>query len=150
VFTDPVSVCDACLTNRIRTAATMVAYDLSYTGRRGVFYNLQVLNAKTGRIIRDIFQGEFSSNIGIRREARLADLEVRANGSIVWISDVREYDALNRFVQTYEVRRADTAAGGSTNVLLDSSPEIDPTSLTLDGLRAHWARGGERVSAPVR
>lgn len=151
VFTDPVGICDgSCFTDRLRTAGVMVAYDLSYVGKRGGFYNLQVLNAKSGRVIRDIFQGETVTGPSPRREARLADVQVRANGSIVWVSQVRFYDAFERFVQTFEVRRADTAAGGSMNVVLDSSPDIDPNSLTLDGLAAHWVRGGEPVSAPVR
>jgi hypothetical protein len=140
---------ERCYTKRLRTAGVMVAYDLGSLGKRGVFYSLRVLNAKTGRVFRDIFQSEFFVRYP-RREATLVDLQVRANGSVVWISDVRVVDESNQVTQTYEVRRADTVGGGAANVLLDSSPEIDPNSLTLDGLAAHWVRAGEPISAPVR
>jgi hypothetical protein len=136
-----------CFMKQLRTAGVMVAYDLGSTGRKGTSYNLRALNTRTGRFVRDLFQGE-SVDALPRLEETLAALQVRSNGSIVWISDVRVGGRSTP--QTYEVRRADTGVERGAIDLLDSSPDIDPNSLALDGANAHWTRAGEPRSAPVR
>jgi hypothetical protein len=153
VFDNRPSPCfpEICFMRQLRTAGVMVAYDLGNDGRRGSEYRLRVLNARTGRIVRSVAQGDGTAALP-RREATLVALRVRSNGSIVWISDVRtEFASTMPEAQTYEVRRADTGVRDrGANELLDSSPDIDPNSLALDGANARWTRAGEPVSAPVR
>lgn len=134
---------------QLRTAGVMVAFDIGNGGRRGSEYRLRVLNARTGRIVRSVAQGDGRAD-SPRRMATLVALQVRSNGSIVWISDVRTEFASTE-AQTYEVRRADTGVRDrGANELLDSSPDIDPNALALDGTNARWTRAGEPRSAPVR
>ena len=141
---------EICFMRQLRTAGVMVAFDIGNSGRRGSEYRLRVLNARTGRIVRSVAQGDGAAALP-RRKATLVALQVRSNGSIVWISDVRTETASMPEAQTYEVRRADTGVRDrGANELLDSSPEIDPNSLALDGANARWTRAGEPRSAPVR
>jgi hypothetical protein len=74
----------------------------------------------------------------------IADLEVTTHGGL-GVIEVAQYAGLYPTPPTYEVRKQD--ANGSA--VLDSGPDIDPSSLALSTGTLYWTRGGEAHSAPI-
>jgi hypothetical protein len=72
---------------------------------------------------------------------------LKANGSVAWILNRTDYGVGGpNFTQTYEVHKSDTSGADG---LIDSSPDIDPTSLALNGSVLTWTRSGETQSATL-
>jgi hypothetical protein len=108
--------------------------------RRSSLVVLDTVSWKPQRVI-----SEQESHPALRR--RFTDVVVKSNGSVAWVLDRVDYSATPPHqTQTYEVRRADSQGAA----LLDSSPDINPYSLTLSGSTLAWRRqGGETRSATL-
>jgi hypothetical protein len=140
----------------VRVAGPYVGFSREISFRGTLQGSVEVLDSRTGRYKRRVFQplspdypspGEpFRGAI----PATVTDLELSsATGAVAWIARVGYPQFLG-----YEVRRADsrltrTIRRDSTTV--DSGPEIDPNSLHLVRGQLSWLRGEEvvRDSAPL-
>ena len=139
---------DVELPPRLRTAGRFVGYFYGIAGRSGTGGEVRVLDARSRRWIRLIREGDPDGRLTGSRSVEVSDLELRRTGSVAWISEV--------FVagfpgSTFEVRRAASRSSRSRgrSELLDSGPDILPSSLTLSGTEISWQKGEERRVAAL-
>jgi hypothetical protein len=68
----------------------------------------------------------------------VTDLELKSNGSVAWIEKLA--------AGGYEVRKSDASG---RNLLLDSGPDIDPSSLAASASIVYWTKAGVPRSAKL-
>lgn len=111
-------------------------------GRLGSLSIVQTRNLRTGRLIRNVYNGGGPSAPLVQ----VTDLELRPTGSMAWVVETRDSGPSGPLPIQYEVR---AGIGSPPFVVLDSGPDIDPRSLVLEGTILSWTRAGVRQSAPL-
>jgi len=122
-----------------RVAGPYAAFAVADCPGANCYSTVEVRNLRTGRRVRNL-QATTNSPGAPGDTTHVRDLELKPNGSLGWLVQLSNYTA-----QTVEVVAVD--AGGRR--LLDSGPDVDPESLTLDGSTLSWTKGGLTKSATL-
>jgi hypothetical protein len=131
---------------QIRLAGRFVAHASFYEGPAGGTYavvrvrdlrsGVQTVNIQAGAPLQP---GEPDTS---DQQARIRDLELRPNGSVAAITGTNDPAT---GVPIYRVIKRDPAG----TAVLDSGPDIDPTSLALSGGILYWTKAGQPHSATL-
>jgi len=118
-------------------------WDTRYENQKLI--HLKVFDARGFRIQRDIYF-ETPNSAG-DYDLDITAVVLKTNGSVAWILHRCRFGEFGPCTtQTYDVRKSDQTGG---DVLVESSPDIDPASLRLDGSTLTWTRSGEPRSATL-
>jgi hypothetical protein len=128
--------------NFLQVAGAFAGYERLTTGRLGSLSRSTTINLRTGRFVRDVYNGGGPSAPVVE----VTDLELRRTGSMAWITQSRDSDVSGPLPIQYEVR---AGVRSSSFALLDAGPDVDPRSLALEGTTLYWTRAGVRRSAAL-
>jgi hypothetical protein len=119
-------------------AAPFVAFAVANCPGAGCYSTVTVRNLQNGRLVHDLSATMTGGPPGTSEH--VTDLELKPNGSVAWL------DQLSGFtIGTIEVIAVDATG----RRLLESSPDVDPRSLTLDGSTLSWITAGATHSATL-
>jgi hypothetical protein len=127
--------------------ADRVAYVVggaSYRYENDNRFSLVVLNTTTGEDERTISDGSPDGT----SDRQITDVALKSNGSVAWILRKEDYTPAGPpyWTTSYEVRKSNQT---TPNALIESSPDIDRDSLTLEGSTLGWTRAGEPQTATL-
>ena len=128
-----------------RLAGRYVGYSAIYCdryptlGEFGCGGQVVTCDAVTGRAVN---VAQLRSLISTHKTAAVPFLGQLASGELVWVQRIRDFTSSER---RYEVRQAH----GSTDVLLASGADIDPTSIAVREGTVSWKRSGRPESAAL-
>ncbi|MCW3008326.1 MAG: hypothetical protein JWP17_2952 [Solirubrobacterales bacterium] len=98
---------------------------------------IRLYDANGRRLLRSIDVGGFG-------DARLLSFPLlSAQGSLAWVESV--YNASMSAFTSHEIHESSNAA---EDIVVDGSPDIDPTSLAAAAHSLYWQRAGQISSAP--
>jgi hypothetical protein len=98
---------------------------------------IRLYDANGRRLLRSIDVGGFG-------DARLLSFPLlSAQGSLAWVVSV--YNASMSAFTSHEIHESSNAA---EDIVVDGSPDIDPTSLAAAAHSLYWQRAGQISSAP--
>lgn len=128
----------------LRLRGRFVAYSLHRSsGRR-----IRVKELRRGRTVHDALAGP----LGTGPLTRLTDVELKRNGSVVWILrtdpidvPLKLYPQPEDFLPFFQVAKSDRLG----QALLDSGRDIAAGTLTVRGSVAYWVKGRRWRSAPL-
>jgi len=122
-----------------RLTAPYAAYVRVFCGVGSCTPLIEVRDLRDGHRFRNL---DVSSETLPGRAREVADLELKANGSVAWIVDRFEFMGSPH---TIDVVAVDSAG----RRVLDSGTDVDPKSLTLTGSTLTWVKSGATRSASL-
>lgn len=121
-----------------RVVAPLVAFAVANCPGASCYSSVTVRNLQDGRVISDL---DASMTGGAPGDGEhVTDIELKPNGSLAWLVHL-----VGAARNTIEV----VAVDANGRRLLESSPDIDPQSLALDGSTLSWSTGGVTHSATL-
>jgi hypothetical protein len=121
-----------------RVVAPLVAFAVANCPGASCYSTVTVRNLQDGRVVSDVPATMTGGAPGDGEH--VTDIELKPNGSLAWL--VQLTGAARRTVEV-------VAVDVNGRRLLESSPDIDPQSLALDGSTLSWSTGGVTHSATL-
>jgi hypothetical protein len=121
-----------------RVSAPYVAFAVADCPGASCYSTVLVRNLQDGRLVSDLDATMSGGAPGDTQH--VTDLELKPNGSLAWMVQLSGYAT-----RTIEV----VAVDASGRRLLESGPDVEPESLTLDGSTLSWRTGGVTHSATL-
>jgi hypothetical protein len=121
-----------------RVVAPFVAFAVANCPGASCYSTVVVRNLQDGRVVNDLAASMTGGPPGTSEH--VTDLELKPNGSLAWLVQLSGPSR-----RTIEVLAVDA----SGRRLLETGPDVDPESLTLDGSTLSWLTGGVTHSATL-